>query len=157
MESTQDWELPTTTMPKSTYKARLENIAQAGRYTDKDLAEYFDINEKSFYNIKKGITVRPRKPFADKLKALESSLINAGSKHTETDTKHSSAEKLTDSSSLLSKREDDTNLRMYYFKVLFPSLNDDSQKKLMKLLHDMVYRKKDTTLEAQMKKDLGLF
>jgi hypothetical protein len=84
-------------------------------------------------------------------------LINVGTKHTETDNKHSSAEKLTDSASLLSERENDTNLRMYYFKVLFPSLNDELQKKLMRLLHDIVYRKKDTSLEAQMKRDLGLF
>ncbi len=155
LESPKDWTLPAT-MPKSTYKARLGNIAATHRYTDTELAEYFDLDRKSFYHIKIGKTERPRKPFADKLNELESNLIQAGIKNTEVQTKDSLKESLTEGS--LSKSnvqaKKDTELRMYYFNTLFPAINDEWQQKIIKFLFEVAYRKKNTDLETQMKKDL---
>ncbi len=155
LETTKDWTLPAT-MPKSTYKARLENIAAIHRHTDTELAEYFDLNKKSFYKIKIGKTKRPRKPFADKLNELESNLIQAGIKNTEVQTKDSLKESLTEGS--LSKSnvqaKKDTELRMFYFNILFPTINDEWQKKIIKFVFEVKFRKQNTGLETQMKKDL---
>ncbi len=113
------------------------------------LADYFDLNPKSFFNIQNGKTKNPRPPFTRKLGKLEESIRKRN-------------EKRADDNRLIYndlthevERANKTKVRLAFINEVFGILNEKKQGAVVKDIFDSVYAKTKTTNKELHQKSLG--